>query len=200
MFIMTRICYIIYMSWISKCSSMKTYISILRGINVSGQKLIKMDALKKAYEDLGFKNVHTYIQSGNVIFQTEEKGLEQKISGQIQKQFGFEVPVIILTIDDLKQIIGNNPYKEDDTKDISYLYVTILSSGSVNPDTEPARLKQLPGEEFIVTENAVYLYCPNGYGKTKLTNTFWESFLKVKATTRNWKTTNELLRIAESIK
>ena len=80
---------------------METYISILRGINVSGQKLIKMDALKKAYEDLGFKNVHTYIQSGNVIFQTEEKELEQKISGQIQKQFGFEVPVIILTIDDL---------------------------------------------------------------------------------------------------
>lgn len=179
---------------------MKTYISILRGINVSGQKLIKMDALKKAYEDLGFKNVHTYIQSGNVIFQTEEKELEQKISGQIQKQFGFEVPVIILTIDDLKQIIGNSPYKEDDTKEICHLYVTILSPVSVNPDTEPARLKQLPGEEFIVTENAVYLYCPNGYGKTKLTNTFWESLLKVKATTRNWKTTNELLRIAESIK
>lgn len=179
---------------------MKTYISILRGINVSGQNLIKMNALKEAYTDLGLKNVNTYIQSGNVIFQSEEGELKQKISEQIQKRFGFEVPLIILSVDDLKQIVENSPYKDDVTKDISHLYVTVLSSKLVNPNIELAKAKQSPKEEFVVIENIVYLYCPNGYGKTKLTNVFWENLLKMKATTRNWKTINELLRIAENIK
>mgnify|MGYP003557868968 CR=1 FL=1 len=90
---------------------MTTYISILRGINVSGQKLIKMDDLRKMYEILGFRNVTTYVQSGNVIFNGDHfelSDLEQRISKQIQNDFGFEVPVIVLTIDKLKQIIYNN--------------------------------------------------------------------------------------------
>lgn len=80
---------------------MKTYISLLRGINVSGQKLIKMDALKKAYENLGFRNVTTYVQSGNVIFsasETEPEKLEKIIYNRIEKDFGFEVPVTVLIL------------------------------------------------------------------------------------------------------
>ncbi len=80
-------------------------------------------------------------------------------------------------------------------KNIGYLYITVLFSKSEDPDIELARLKQSPNEEFMIIENAVHLYCPNAYGRTKLTNAFWESLLKVKATTRNWKTINELLRI-----
>lgn len=179
---------------------MTTYISILRGINVSGQKMIKMDAVKEMYEDLHFRNIQTYIQSGNVVFQyykSKQKDLELTISHQLQNKFGFDVPVIVLETVELKNIIEGNPYKDDQTKNISHLYVTFLSSRPERIDTEMIYQKKSPTEEFSLTEKAVYLYCPNGYGKTKLTNTFFENKLKVGATTRNWKTTIELLNIAE---
>ncbi|MCK9403428.1 MAG: DUF1697 domain-containing protein [Chitinophagaceae bacterium] len=179
---------------------MTTYISIVRGINVSGQKLIKMDALRKSYENLGFHDVTTYVQSGNVIFagnDIELNNLEQKISRQIEKDFGFEVPVIVLTIDKLKQVIDNNPFLKDPNKDQTFLHVTFLSSKPEHYDHKTIEDKKQNGEEIFFSDNAVYLYCPNGYGRTKLTNNFLEAKLKVGATTRNWKTTNELLKIAK---
>lgn len=144
---------------------MTTYISILRGINVSGQKIIKMYALKNMYEKLNFENVQTYVQSGNAIFSAKEKDtkvLEKVISLQIEKEFGFNVPVIVLNTKTLEKIIE----------------------------------KKHSSEEIAFLPNAVYLNCPNGYGKTKLNNNFLENKLKVQATTRNWKTTNELLKLA----
>jgi uncharacterized protein (DUF1697 family) len=179
---------------------MTTYISILRGINVSGQKLIKMDALKKSFENMGFQNVKTYVQSGNIIFtcnQFEINELEQKISRQIEKDFGFEVRVIVLTIDKLKQVIDNNLFLKDTDKDQSFLHVTFLSSKPVQYDYKTVENKKQSGEEIFLSDTAVYLYCPNGYGKTKLNNNFLETKLKVVATTRNWKTTNELFKIAQ---
>lgn len=178
---------------------MKTYISILRGINVSGQKLIKMDALKKAYERLGFQNVTTYVQSGNVIFNVsdpEPEQLEQMIYRRIEKVFGFEVPVIVLTAEKLKQIVDNNPFISDPDIDPAFLHVTFLLSKSGKYNSREIEEKKQDGEEISFTNEAVYLYCPNGYGRTKLNNNFLESRLKVIATTRNWKTTNELLKIA----
>jgi uncharacterized protein (DUF1697 family) len=179
---------------------MTTYISIIRGINVSGQKKIKMDALKKMYEDLHFSNIQTYIQSGNVVFQyskSGQKALENKISGQIEKCFGFFAPVIVMNTDELKDIVEKNPYIADKTKDIACLHVTFLSSKPEQIDFEKIDKNRLPGEECSLMGNAVYLYCPNGYGKTKLSNIFFENKLKVRTTTRNWKTTTELLNIAE---
>ena len=179
---------------------MTTYISILRGINVSGQKMIKMDALKEMYEDLHFTNIQTYIQSGNVIFQSvqsEPKDLRQRISNELMKKFGFEIPVIVLDTIELKEIAERNPFKSNKTKDISHLHVTFLSSKPERIDNTMIIQNKAKEEEFAITDKAVYLYCPNGYGRTKWTNTFFENKLKVEATTRNWKTTIELLRIAE---
>lgn len=179
---------------------MTTYISILRGINVSGQKLIKMNALRKSYENLGFNSVTTYVQSGNVIFtgnkvKTDE--LAQIIIRQIEKDFGFDVPVIVLTFDNLKQIIDSNPFLSHSDKDTTFLHVTFLSSNPQKIDIYTIEEKKQSGEEISISDNAVYLYCPNGYGKSKLSNSFLETKLKVGATTRNWKTTNELLKIAQ---
>ena len=179
---------------------MTTYISILRGINVSGQKLIKMDALRKSYENLGFRSVTTYVQSGNVIFtgnKVKPNELAQTITRQIEKNFGFDVPVIVLSIDNLKQIIDSNPFLKDSDKDTTFLHVTFLSSKPQKFDFNTIEDKKLSGEEISIADNAVYLYCPNGYGKSKLSNSFLETKLKVGATTRNWKTTNELLKIAQ---
>lgn len=178
---------------------MPTYISILRGINVSGKNLIKMDALKKMFENLQFKNIQTYIQSGNIIFSTQSnsvKSLETKIASQIKKDFGFDVLVIVLTAEKLRGIIQQNPFTKDKQKDISYLYVTFLTDSPNEFDIKGILEKRSAGEEIEFGKNAIYLFCPGGYGQTKLNNNFLESKLKVNATTRNWKTANELLKLA----
>lgn len=180
---------------------MITYISILRGINVSGQRIIKMDALKRLYESLGFENVHSYIQSGNVVFsskETDPKELEDLISSEIQKTFGFEVPVLVLNLKTLEAIMENNPYAREGEKDVAHVHVTFLADIPADFDLENILEKKQAGEDIAITANAVFLYCPNGYGKTKLHNSFLENKLKVKATTRNWKTTKELLKMAQA--
>lgn len=181
---------------------MTTYVSILRGINVSGKNLIKMDALRRLYENLHFRNVTTYVQSGNVFFtgkNTKPDELAQTIKLQIEKEFGFDVPVIVLTVEKLKQIIESNPFVNDSNRDKAFLHVTFLFSEPDESDFNAIEEKKLKGEEIFFSGNAVYLYCPNGYGKSKLSNIFLEKKLKVEATTRNWKTTNELFRIAQQI-
>ena len=180
---------------------MITYISILRGINVSGQKLIKMDALRNLYDNLGFHNVSTYIQSGNVIFRSDDidtHKLEQKIFRQIEKEFGFEVPVIVLSVDKLKYIIDNNPFLKDTNKDMAFLHVTFLSSKPDYYDPKVIEDKKQEGEDVFFTDDAVYLYCPNGYGRTKLTNNYLETKLKTGASTRNWKTMIELFKMSQN--
>lgn len=179
---------------------METYIAMLRGINVSGHKIIKMDALRKAFEDSGYGNVRTYIQSGNVIFtsvKTSSGKLEKSISGIISGAFGFEAPVIVRDLKEMKEIIKENPFLKDAKCDAKNLYAILLSD-------EPAkRLKdkipEAPNDDTMhrITGKTVYLYCPDGYGNTKLTNAFFEKHLKVTATARNWKTICELAKIAE---
>lgn len=179
---------------------MNIYISLLRGINVSGKNLIKMEALLKMYNSLGFSNVKTYLQSGNVIFSTtksDSRRLTKEISDQIKIDFNLDVPVLVLTIDTLQRIIDNNPFLKDPNKEPEFLHVTFLSSPPGEYDTKTFEEKKSGGEEIVISTEAVYLYCPHGYGNTKLTNTFLEKKLKTGATTRNWKTTNKLLSIAK---
>jgi uncharacterized protein (DUF1697 family) len=181
---------------------LKTYISILRGINVSGHRMIKMDALKKMYLDLGLVNVHSYIQSGNVMFQfnkSDSAKLENTIKAAIFKEFGFDVPVLVKDADEMQNVLKNNPFIKKKDVDLTKLHVTLLSE--LPGQTDLSKLKEysfLP-DEFMVSDKIIYLYCPNGYGNTKLNNNFFENKLKVTATTRNWKTINELVKIAKSL-
>lgn len=178
---------------------MTTYISMLRGINVSGKKLVKMDALRMMYENLSFLNVRTYVQSDNVVFiykDTDVGELEDIIGAEIERCFGFVVPVIVLKKDVLQAIINQNPFANDLSKDELYLHVTFLSNKPKEYDKSIFEKGKQSGEEFYFTDIAVYLYLPNGYGRTKLTNSLFENKLKVMATTRNWKTTKELLKLA----
>lgn len=164
--------------------------------------MIKMDALRHLYADLGFTNVQTYIQSGNVVFQNKEtrlQDLEKKIAKKIFEQFGFEVPVLVKEIEELKKIVKNNPFTSDKTKDASYLHITFISAQPDKTNLDKIKEGQYQPEEFELLDKTIYLYCPNGYGNSKLTNSFFERKLKVVATTRNWKTTNELLNIAEKL-
>lgn len=178
---------------------MQTYIAILRGINVSGNRTIKMDALRQMFSDMGFAGVKSYIQSGNVIFQSDncdDIALEERISAQILNRFGFEVPAIIISYDELKVIVDSNPYLLDKSKDANHLHITFLATKPDEWLIEKLNTEENLTDEFQFGERAVYLYCPNGYSKTKLSNGFIENRLKVTATTRNWKTCNELMALA----
>jgi len=182
---------------------MTTYITILRGINVGGHKSIKMEALRQMFTRLGFLNVQTYIQSGNVIFQnpeiTDTQLLENKIKNKISENFGFEISVLVLTLNDLENVVENNPFLSDNTKDPAYLHITFFSSLPEKAFVDKINAENYNADEFVCSRKNIYLYCPNGYGKTKLTNTFLETKLKVAATTRNWKTVNELVVLAEKL-
>ena len=181
---------------------METYISILRGINVGGHRMIKMDALRQLYTDLGFENVKTYIQSGNVVFQfkqTENKKLADKIEKEITKKFDFDVPVLVKEFDEWKEIVKENPFLKDSSKDVNFLHVTFLSDKPTEENFDKIKSGQYQQDEFQLIDKAIYLYCPNSYSNSKLTNSFFESKLKVTATTRNWKTINELMDIANKL-
>jgi uncharacterized protein (DUF1697 family) len=180
---------------------MAKYLSILRGINVSGQKMIKMDALKALYESIGFKNITTYIQSGNVVFESKPlKNMDQIIKQKIAEKFGFEVPVIILTKEDIQSVIENNPFLKEKNIELDKLHITYLAETPTTENLSKINEYNYAPDVFIVKNKAVYLHCPKGYGNTKLNNTFFENKLKVTATTRNWKTSNELLKILNTYK
>lgn len=180
---------------------MNIFICLLRGINVGGKNSIKMDALKSVFEKIGCQNVNTFIQSGNIVFihqQRDSKILVEKIAGQILSDLGLKIPLMVLTLQKFKQIVLNNPLANDGEKEISFLHVSFLSGTSDNKNKETVINGKAELEEIAIANEAVYLYCPNGYGRTKLNNNFLENKLKVQATTRNWKTTLKLLEIASS--
>ncbi len=176
------------------------YISILRGINVSGQKKIKMADLKALYESLGFKNVETYIQSGNVLFETNTTKvgeLKIKIEKAISKKYGFDVPVEIRNGRELSDIINNTPFGALDLEgNGTKLLVTFLAAKPTATKITKLMEYVAAPEELVVAGREVYLHCPNGYGKTKLSNTFLERTLGVDATTRNWKSVCKLHEMA----
>ncbi|HTA29953.1 MAG TPA: DUF1697 domain-containing protein [Candidatus Cybelea sp.] len=181
---------------------MQTYICIIRGINVVGCKIIKMEALRRMFEALKFKNAQTYIQSGNVIFQdkkTDGEVLAKKIAKRIQADFGFDVPVMVKEPGEMKEVLRNNPFVGARQRDVAKMHVTFLSHEPAKEGLEKIKAGNYGVDEYVIWGKAIYLFCPDGYGNTKLNNNFLESKLKVTATTRNWRTVNELVRIAESV-
>ncbi|MHA8087175.1 DUF1697 domain-containing protein [Aquirufa sp. Wall-65K1] len=169
---------------------MATYITLLRGINVSGQKMIKMLDLKAMLESLGLQAVQTYIQSGNVVFQDERYSTSELV-GQIQSKlfetFGFEVDVQVFSASAWKRIVSNNPFIGQEM-DESQLYVSLLASEPMVENIEKLASFIFQEERYQLIDQTLYLYVPNGYGKAKLNNNFLESKLKVPITTRNWRT------------
>lgn len=179
---------------------MAKYLSLLRGINVSGQKKILMADLKKLYENAGFLNVVTYIQSGNVIFDTTS-GLEKAtsvIEKSIREKYGFDVTIFIKTAAELEKVLYENPYLKEKNIQENKLYVTFLAEESSPEHIQKIQDFQSAADRFAITGKNIYLYCPDGYGTSKLSNNFFENKLKVRATTRNWKSVNELYKMVRS--
>lgn len=181
---------------------MSIYISILRGINVGGHNQIKMDVLRQLYAELGFTDIQTYIQSGNVVFRaetTDTQTVEANIVDKIFNTLGFVIPVLVLTIDELRNALESNPFSSGSNLEASFQHLTFLSA---TPDVDLLS-KIVAGnyaqDEFRCAGKTIYLYCPTGYGNTKLNNTFFEKKLRLTATTRNLRTVTELLAMAERL-
>ena len=177
---------------------MKTYVVLLRGVNVSGQKMIKMADLKAMFEELNFTNVQTYIQSGNVIFDSESsdiKSVKDKIRKKIKSEYGFDVAVVITTNNELGYVLSHNPFIKKKS-DIEKMYVTFLAEKPAPTNVLKLNETDYLPEEFSIDDNFIYLFLPNGSGKAKLNNNFFENKLKVSTTTRNWKSVNTLFELS----
>ncbi|MBP7823005.1 DUF1697 domain-containing protein [Candidatus Gracilibacteria bacterium] len=177
---------------------MNTYIALLRGINVSGQRMIAMKDLKALLIKAGYEGVMTYIQSGNIVFksaETNKKTLQKDIAEIIEKHYNFAVPILVLTAEEVEKIIKKNPYN-DSKKDATKLHVTFLDSMPEKKLLETTRDEKFQSDEFHIDNTIIYLYCPDGYGMTKFSTMFFERKLAVTATTRSWKTLLELEKLA----
>ncbi len=171
---------------------MKTYIVLLRGINVSGKNKLPMVDLRELLNDLGFQNIQTYIQSGNIILDSDESKVEvcQKIKQGIAAKFEYEVPVLARTVLEWKEIIENYPFSIENEKIVAFTFLDkIVSEANIE-------VKGINEDIYKIEKDVVYLNCPSGFGKTKLTNNLIEKKLNVVATTRNYKTTIKLLALA----
>ena len=177
---------------------MPIYISMLRGINVGGHKRIKMDQLRKSFEALGFEQVKTYIQSGNVVFKTGKlspSALSKKIEQRILRDFGFSVSVVSRTADEMGNAIANNPFLKQPGIDQEKFHVTFLSEAPT-----PAALSKLANLTLAPDRSScrgkeIYLYLPNGVSQSSLMKTPLDRVLSVVTTTRNWNTVNQLARM-----
>lgn len=180
---------------------MQTYIALLRGINVSGQKKIKMADLREAMKILPVEDVQTYIQSGNIVFksmQIDVGKMEEAIKKMLSSSFSFDVPVLVKSASDLEQILRNSPYT--DPKDLAEkkIYYVLLKNTPSKEHLGNLNQDDYPNELFSITSNCVYLNCTKGAGKAKLTNNLVERKLKVAATTRNHRTMLKLIELSKS--
>ena len=178
---------------------MPTWVALLRGINVSRQKPIPMERLRSSFASMGFRGVRTYVQSGNVVFETAANirdALTRKIEEGIHRDFGFSVVVILRTAKELEKIVKTNPFLSEETIEQAKLHVTFLAKPPIK--TALKNLETLPTspDRLRLIGCEIYLYCPDGYGRTKLSNSAFEKRLSVGATTRNWRTTTVLCEMA----
>lgn len=179
---------------------MTTYIALLRGINVSGRNKIKMSDLTTLLLKSEFKNVSTYIQSGNIIFESNEADrdkIETKISTIIYENYNYSIKTLVVTLEELTKIYNSNPFlKQHSEMDISKLHVTLLNLSPSVQLIEQLKNKFINlDDQFEIYDNTIYIYTPNGYGRTKLTNTVFEKTFSCSSTTRNWKTISKLIAL-----
>jgi len=175
---------------------------MLRGVNVGPHNRIKMDELRALYGSLKFEDPRSYVQSGNVIFRTKEKNgplLAKKIQNAIQKKFGCCSEVILRTADEMRKAVASNPFPDKVKAEPGKVLVTFLAAPP--PHEAEANLDKFKGlpEKLHLMGRELYIYFPDGAGKSKLPWSSVEKFLKVTGTARNWNSVQALLEIAEEM-
>jgi uncharacterized protein (DUF1697 family) len=177
---------------------LKTWIALLRGINVGGSRVVPMKDLVTTLAGGGFRNVRTYIQSGNVVLQASRgtsHSIGTKIARLIEARFGFDVPVMALRDAALSEVISNNPFPKASSEPKS-LHICFLSEAPDRPDLDSLTRLKAPKEAFALRGKVFYLHTPDGAGNSKLAANV-ERALGVDATCRNWRTVNQLLEMCD---
>lgn len=175
---------------------MPTYVALLRGINLGGNRLSMKD-LAAAMEELGCARVRTYIQSGNVVFDAPAsvaRSLAQKLEEDIQRRWKLKVPIVLRTAAELAKVAKDNPFLKAGAAP-GECHVMFLADRPPAKDVAALDPERSPGDAFQVLGREIYLRLPNGMARTKLTNAYFDSKLRTVSTARNWRTVLKLLEM-----
>lgn len=182
---------------------MTALVSLFRGINVGGHHKVKMDGLKKLHESLGLRDVVAYLQTGNVVFKSEDADVAE-LTGQIieafEKTFGFRSEVILRTSTELSDIVDKNPFlghPSHPEKEWKWVVVMFLAALPDDKAKQELLKTYVGSEELHIIDKELYIYYSNGVGRSKLSGAFIENKLKVRGTARNWNTVTKLLEMAQ---
>ena len=181
---------------------MAVIISMLRGVNVGGHNKMKMDALRALYESMKLRDARTYVQSGNVIFRTDERDmarLAKRIEDGIERKFGFQSDVILRTAAEMREVITRNPFAKRRGIEPGKLLVSFLGSDPGEEGREKVRQMKCDPEEMRVEGREIYIYFPNGAGRSKLQWAGLGKMLKTTGTGRNWNSVTKMLEMAEKL-
>jgi uncharacterized protein (DUF1697 family) len=177
--------------------SLTTYVALLRGINLGQRNKVSMADLRELFTSLGAEDVATYVQSGNVVFRSGERPevLVSAVEGRLERDLGLSVAVLLRTHAEMARVVSGTPFGRGEY-DPAKLHVTFLAERPDRARVAKLDPKAAEHDEFRVVGKEVHLYCPQGYGRSKLTNAYFEKQLGVAATTRNWKTVTSLAELS----
>lgn len=177
-------------------------ISMLRGVNLGPHRRMKMDDLRGVYELLGLREIHTFLQSGNVVFRTAERDLD-KLAGRIEKgienRFGFHSDVILRTSSEMKDVIGRNPFASRPDIHPSRLLVWFLAGDPGQKARDKVLTIKADPEELHIHDRELYIYYPNGLARPKLSMATVEKALKTAGTGRNWNSVTKMFELAAKL-
>jgi uncharacterized protein (DUF1697 family) len=177
---------------------MPTFAAFLRAVNLGEKNKIPMGELKSLFSELGYEDVTTYLQSGNVVFRTPKKadGIAAAVERRIADEFGHSVTVLLRTAAELRKIADNSPFVtgESDPKKLHVVFLDSRPGAKAKADLDPDRS---PPDRFDVRGREIYLHLPNGSGRSKLTIDYFERRLDAKATARNWRTLTNLVELTQ---
>lgn len=174
-----------------------THVALLRGINVGGKNMLPMKDLAAMFADAGCTDVRTYIQSGNVVYAASAavaRKVPTLVEAAIAKRFGFAAPIQTRSVEELRAVVAGNPLLSKHDPDV--LHVIFLAKAPTAKQTDDLDPQRSPGDSFVVRGREIYVACPNGVARTKLTNAWFDSRLATVSTGRNWRTTQKLLELA----
>ncbi len=168
---------------------------------MTGHNSIKMTELSVLYKNLGFNDSETFIQSGNVIFRSDATlsipDIALKIENAIHEKFNYNVPVLIRTPDEMRKFISVNPFLSETDFNPAKMAVLLLYEEPLKSQIQKVININYPPDKFRIIGREIFIYCPNGFGRTKLYTNFFEKKMGVTGTARNWNTINTILSIAE---
>ena len=174
---------------------MTKYVAFLRGINVGGKNKIKMETLGEVISALGFQNVKTYINSGNVIFETAEaddRKIAEKIERAIENEFGLKIKTMTRTISEIKEIVENNPFSGQFESDKD-LHVFFLDEEIPTEKRELLLSNNNENEQYFVRNREIFCLLRVSVLDSLMGKDYIGKKLKISATARNWRTINKIL-------